>query len=150
MNFSEKLKSARIAAGLTQQELAKAVGLKGKQGVNNWESGFSEPNIEKLNLLAKVLNVSIDSLTSDSSLETSPPSAQAAIFAQRITFLRKSKNMSLKQLGDAVGKTNQVISLFEKGKSLPSFEVLCKLADALDVSLDWLTGRTDDPDSHKE
>ena len=73
MNFSEKLKSARIAAGLTQQELAKAVGLKGKQGVNNWESGFSRPNIEKLNLLAKALNVSVDFLASDSSLDAPLP-----------------------------------------------------------------------------
>ena len=66
-------------------------------------------------------------------------------FAQRITALRQDKKLSLQELGDAIGKTNQAISLFEKGRGLPSFEVLCQLADYFDVSLDYLVGRSDDP-----
>jgi transcriptional regulator with XRE-family HTH domain len=67
-------------------------------------------------------------------------------FAQRITNLRQGKNLSLKQLGDAIGKTNQAISLFEKGRGLPSFEVLCCLADYFGVSIDYLVGRSDSPE----
>jgi transcriptional regulator with XRE-family HTH domain len=67
------------------------------------------------------------------------------LFAQRLATLRRERKLSLQQLGDAIGKTNQAISLFEKGKGLPSFEVLCQLADYFDVSLDYLVGRSDDP-----
>ena len=66
-------------------------------------------------------------------------------FAQRLAILRRDKKLSLQQLGDAVGKTNQAISLLEKGRGLPSFEVLCQLADYFDVSLDYLVGRSDNP-----
>jgi transcriptional regulator with XRE-family HTH domain len=67
------------------------------------------------------------------------------LFAQRLATLRRERKLSLQQLGDAIGKTNQAISLLEKGKGLPSFEVLCQLADYFDVSLDYITGRSDDP-----
>jgi transcriptional regulator with XRE-family HTH domain len=66
-------------------------------------------------------------------------------FAQRLATLRRDKKLSLQQIGDAIGKSNQAISLFEKGRSLPSFEVLCQLADYFDVPLDYLVGRSDDP-----
>jgi transcriptional regulator with XRE-family HTH domain len=66
-------------------------------------------------------------------------------FAQRLAALRQNKKLSLQQLGDAVEKTNQAISLLEKGRGLPSFDVLCQLADYFDVSIDYLVGRSDDP-----
>ncbi|GHV34579.1 transcriptional regulator [Synergistales bacterium] len=70
-------------------------------------------------------------------------------FSQRLATLRRDRKLSLQQLGDAIGKTNQAISLFEKGRGLPSFEVLCHLADYFDVSIDYLVGRSDDPMAHK-
>jgi DNA-binding XRE family transcriptional regulator len=66
------------------------------------------------------------------------------IFAERLIALRQEERASLQQIGNVIGKTNQAISLLEKGKSLPSFEVLCQLADYFDVSIDYLVGRSDD------
>ena len=58
-------------------------------------------------------------------------------------MLRQEKNMTLRQLGAAIGISNQGISLMEMGRRLPSFEVLCRLADYFDVSTDYLIGRSD-------
>ena len=41
-----------------------------------------------------------------------------------------------------------VISQFETGARAPGIHSLLRLATALDVSLDYLTGRTDDPAVH--
>lgn len=70
-------------------------------------------------------------------------------FSETLFKLRKSNKLSLQKLGDAIGITNQAVSTFEKGRNSPSFEVLCSIAEYFDVSIDYLVGRTDNPDSHK-
>jgi transcriptional regulator with XRE-family HTH domain len=61
MNFGEKLREARNAAKMTQNQLARLIGLAGKQAISNWEHNISQPNFETLELLARHLNVSINS-----------------------------------------------------------------------------------------
>lgn len=66
-------------------------------------------------------------------------------FSDRLLSLRKSKNLSMKDLGSVANVSDEAIRLLEKAKRSPSFEVLCALADFFDVSLDYLVGRSDDP-----
>ncbi|MCL2337697.1 MAG: helix-turn-helix domain-containing protein [Firmicutes bacterium] len=70
-------------------------------------------------------------------------------FASKILYLRKTHQLSLSALGNAVGISNQAISLLEQGKRSPSFEVLIALADYFDVSIDYLVGRSEEPKIHK-
>ena len=66
-------------------------------------------------------------------------------FAQRLAALRRERNLTLRQMEEAIGITNQALSLLEKGRNAPTFDVLCRLADYFGVSLDYLVGRTDEP-----
>ena len=66
-------------------------------------------------------------------------------FSTRLSTLRKENNLSLETTGKAIGVSNQAISKLEKGSGLPSFDVLCSLADYFDVSIDYLVGRSDNP-----
>lgn len=59
MNLKERIKNSRIAAKMTQEELAKAVG-KTRNAVTQWESGASRPRLNTLEVIAEALNVSID------------------------------------------------------------------------------------------
>lgn len=52
--------------------------------------------------------------------------------------LRKKKGLTMKELGEQVGVAEITISTYETGKREPSLDVLCKIADVLDVSLDML------------
>lgn len=61
MTFGEKLKSARKAAGLTQEQLADKL-LVSRQAITKWESDKGMPDIENLRRLSKLLDVSIDYL----------------------------------------------------------------------------------------
>ncbi len=46
-------------------------------------------------------------------------------------------------LGKKVGNSGIIISRYERYEVAPSVEVASKLADVLDVSLDYLSGKTD-------
>lgn len=68
------------------------------------------------------------------------------VFSERLSILRLAQKISMVKLGEAVSISDEAIRLLERGKRSPSFEVLLALADYFDVSLDYLAGRTDNPD----
>ena len=63
------------------------------------------------------------------------------IFSERLKELRLEKDLSQKEVADLVHVNRVTYTNWETGKREPSFENLVKLADLLDVSLDWLFGR---------
>lgn len=61
MGFSERLLELRKAQGLSQEMLAERIGVS-RQAVSKWEVGEATPDLNKLLVLADVLNVSLDYL----------------------------------------------------------------------------------------
>lgn len=55
--FGEKLRSARLACGLRQSELAQQLNLRNTT-ISNWEKGISNPDVEFISPLCKILGVS--------------------------------------------------------------------------------------------
>lgn len=56
----------------------------------------------------------------------------------KIKQLRHEKNWSQAQLGKKMAIHQKQISAYERGRNVPSTEVLMKIADIFDVSLDYL------------
>lgn len=61
---------------------------------------------------------------------------------EHIMLLRKNKSLSQAALGKAVGTSGDIIGRYERGIITPSIEVIMKIADALEVSIDFLVGKT--------
>lgn len=59
--MGEKLKAARQAAGMTQRQLAEAIGCLVKD-VSRWENGHVEPKVLTVKKMARILNCRIDDL----------------------------------------------------------------------------------------
>lgn len=59
----------------------------------------------------------------------------------RMREIRKSRQMTMKELGKAVGVAESTISLYETGKHDPDLLTVGRIADVLDVSVDALLGR---------
>ena len=59
MNLKERIKNSRIAAKMTQEELARTVG-KTRNAVAQWESGLAHPRLNTLEDIAGALNVSLE------------------------------------------------------------------------------------------
>ena len=53
------LAAARVNAGLTQEEVSKALGV-GKQTVVNWEKGYSEPKMSQSRQLSDLYHMPLD------------------------------------------------------------------------------------------
>ena len=64
MYFKEKVVQLRKDASMTQEFFAQEVGVS-RQAVYKWEKGLSYPEAEKLILIAKLFDVTIDSLLED-------------------------------------------------------------------------------------
>ena len=52
------------------------------------------------------------------------------------------KSISQSELGKVVGTSGDIIGKYERDEVKPSVEVASKIADALEVSLDFLVGKT--------
>ena len=62
---------------------------------------------------------------------------------QQITALRKKKGISQADLGKRVETSGDIIGRYERDEVKPSIEVVIRMADVLEVSLDYLVGKTD-------
>lgn len=69
-------------------------------------------------------------------------------FSESLKRFRKEHNLTQKQIADAIGIQKNAYQSYEYGKSLPSINVVARIADAYDVSVDYLLGRTDNPNLH--
>lgn len=70
-------------------------------------------------------------------------------FGEHLKEIRKSKGLTQKQLATGIGASERGIQQYELNERKPAFDILIALADYFDVSLDYLTGRNDNPNSHK-
>jgi len=62
--------------------------------------------------------------------------------ADNMMLLRKKKGLSQAELGKKIGTSGDVIGRYERGDITPSIEAVAKIADALEVSVDYLIGKT--------
>jgi len=65
-------------------------------------------------------------------------------FSDRLKELRSSKKLSQLDLAKEIGVSQRAVSYYELGEEdIPTLEVLIKIADFFDVTLDYLVGRRD-------
>ncbi len=62
----------------------------------------------------------------------------------RLKELRNLKKMTQKEFSTFLGIPQPSVSAYENSKNSPTIEVLIDIANKCDVSLDWLSGRTND------
>lgn len=66
------------------------------------------------------------------------------LISQRIIQARTKLGINQAQLAKKAGITPAAISQIENGKRMPTTPVLHRIAEVLEVSLDYLTGRSDE------
>lgn len=73
--FGDRVAAAREAAGMTQSQLARRLGIK-KSTLEAWEGDMSEPRANKLQMMSGLLNVSIRWLLTGEGEEMAAPAAE--------------------------------------------------------------------------
>jgi len=64
-------------------------------------------------------------------------------FGNRLSEVRKEKKISQDALAKKIGQHGAVIGRYERDEVKPSIEIAARIAEALQVSLDYLVGSTD-------
>jgi transcriptional regulator with XRE-family HTH domain len=62
---------------------------------------------------------------------------------EHLMILRKKKGFSQGEIGKQIGTSGDIVGRYERNVITPSIEVIMKMADALEVSIDYLVGKTD-------
>lgn len=78
------------------------------------------------------------------------PDQPSDIFKERLRAARELRGLSQAQLAARASLPPASVSHFESGPRKPSFDNLKVLAAALDVTTDYLLGRSDTPDASAE
>ena len=62
---------------------------------------------------------------------------------------RKEFNLTQKAVAESVGMHEVAYNRYERGTREPAYKQLIKLADTYNVSLDYLVGRSDNPNMNR-
>ena len=65
--------------------------------------------------------------------------------AERLRYLRESVKLSQVKVAEVVGVKQSSLNRYELNQASPTFETLTRYADYFDVSMDYIFGRTDNP-----
>lgn len=121
------LRDAREAAGLTQAELGRRIGVAGGDRVSRWELGRSTPQAKPLRALASELGVAVTDLLK-------PPSASGPDLRR----LRREAAMSAGELATKINVTLPTLKRWEAAgvARAPTRKTIEAIALALDASTD--------------
>ena len=68
---------------------------------------------------------------------------------KRIKDIRQQQKLTQKQFAELIGVTERGIQRYENGERKPTFDVLISILDNVNISADYLLGRTDNPEINK-
>ena len=68
------------------------------------------------------------------------------IFGDRLKEQRKEKHVTQQVVADHLGLTCRAYQYYEGGKGFPDYHGLLALAEYFGVSIDYLVGRTENPE----
>ena len=123
MSFSENLQAIRKKNRLSQEELAELLGVS-RQAVSKWELGEGYPEVEKLLVLSKKLNISLDCLMTGSisegdSQQSSRPGIIRIVSPNEGVIMDVSRVMRSQKFRG--GKNSPKYALFALGEGETSF-----------------------------
>lgn len=70
-------------------------------------------------------------------------------FSERLQQLKTERKLLQKDIAKENNLSLRAYQYYERGEREPTLSTLISLSDFFDVSLDYLVGRTDNPNSHK-
>jgi len=67
------------------------------------------------------------------------------ILGERLKIAREKKGLKQNRVAQSLGIHNSTLAKYESGDREVDIDTLKKLAELYDVTVDWLSGRTNDP-----
>jgi transcriptional regulator with XRE-family HTH domain len=112
--FGDRVTAAREAVGLSQEELAKKLGVKLKT-VHGWEDDVSEPRANKLQMMAGLLNVSMMWLLNGEGDGVEPVDEPLDADVQSILLEMRQTRAEMHNLTERLGRLEKRLQLSLRG-----------------------------------
>ena len=136
MELKDRIRALRLQKGISQEELAKLVGLK-KAAINKYETGIVvNPKRPLIEAFAKALDTTPSYLMGWE--EEEEKVSVNGVFSKNLIFLRTKHNLSQEEVAEKLKKSVNLIKQWEKGKSEPTISIVHDLAILFHVSMDEL------------
>lgn len=149
--FCKNIKYLRKVNNLSQDELAKELGYKSFTTIQKWESGLSEPSIDKLVSLSEIFDVSMDELLNqdikavklDKAMRSMPTAAEIKkSFSDNLNFYMSKHNLSNKDVAGIAGVREKKVAQWLSGESDPRLPALQNMAEHFGVTVHELISGT--------
>ena len=143
----KRINDLRIDNDLTQKQMANILNTT-RDVYAQWERGFSNFPLNKINEYANFYQTSLDYITglSNNKINYHCEEIDINIITTRIKRLRKKYNYSQAKLCQKINIKQRTYSGYETGRSVPPLSVLFLLSKLYNVSLDYLMGRKQEED----
>ena len=144
MNLGVILRKIREEEGLTQEEVAKKLGINRVQ-YNQYENDYFNIPIKYLIAIADFYQISIDFLFNNFSTirYNSFNIVKNDIAGSRLKEFRKEHKLTQEKLAEILNTTHSNIGFYEKGRNLIATPFLYQICHQYHVSADYLLGRID-------
>lgn len=143
VNFKQRLNELIKEKDANVEDLKKFLNLKSASLIYFWLNGTYTPKLNYLNKLANFFECSIDYLLgqNDNLFQNNILCNNLPDFNKRLEKILDNKNLTQKTLRKENIISGSLYRSIFKRKSDPTIETLIKLANYLNVSIDYLVGR---------
>lgn len=131
-----RIKDLSDADGITIAELERNIGF-GNGKIGKWRNSPKSPTYESLLSIATYFETTVAYLTGENSDQKD--------LHLRLKELCKSRGTSIAALESRLGMGNGTIGKWWKNGRVPNYTNLSAVANALETTIAYLTGETDDP-----
>ena len=139
--LGERLRAARINAGLSQQKVAERLEVT-PQSVRNWESGRNEPSDEALEKVAALYGILPSQLTGQATearpeSEGQPPDQRVDVEPRLLQEARRMSGMSQTEASEQAGVSIVTLRRYEQGTVRPTRAMVMRLALVYEKPVGW-------------
>lgn len=148
----ERVRYLREEHELTQKQVANILGVD-KSTYAAWERGRDLFPLKRLLSLANYYNVSLDFITGQSEKRTYKDlkeNINPELLKTRIKEIRKENDYTQERLAEELNTTHSAISAYENGHLIMPLIFLYQMSSLLNISLDWILGRSNQKYLEKE
>ena len=140
----KRIQDTRIDNDLTQKEMARTLGIS-HFIYNNYETGRTRIPLNILVAFANYFNLSLDYLLGLNADKYNYNNSDLKNIGNKLLEIRKKEKLTQEKFGKLLGIPQRTYASYENNERPIPIEMLLKLNNLKNYSIDYLTGKSDKP-----